>query len=56
MITNAIGTAHSLSRMLPERTGARSRSWVEACRRHPEVEIVAFVEPVELPEAGEAEE
>ncbi|RKY03553.1 hypothetical protein DRP77_05860 [Candidatus Poribacteria bacterium] len=27
--------------------GARSRSWIDVCRRNPEVEIVGYVDPVE---------
>src|SRR5687768_15053525 len=27
--------------------GGRSRSWVQACRKHTGVEVVAYVEPVE---------
>ena len=27
--------------------GGRARSWIEVCNRHPETELIAFVEPVE---------
>ncbi|MBW3625601.1 MAG: Gfo/Idh/MocA family oxidoreductase [Armatimonadetes bacterium] len=27
--------------------GGRARSWIETCNRHPEAELIAFVEPVE---------